>query len=284
MKETQSKHFTIMSKSVIGSLHIQNNKCNQDSIKVWKSSSEDVQSCIVSIADGHGSKKSFRSKIGSQLAVHIVEQVLHSELLKKNHTFSLSYIKQMIEEKLPIKITSRWNETVKRHFQQTPFTMEELQTLSDDEKELLKSRPEIAYGTTLLSVIITESFVVYLQLGDGDIIVLTQDSELIRPIQKDSRLIANETTSLSSKKAWMEIQISFTTLVGKLPKMIFICTDGYSNSFISEMEFLQSVKDYNDILGHEGPSYIEDNIETWLNDISRNGSGDDTTVAIVYCS
>ncbi|PQJ97452.1 hypothetical protein CXB77_01795 [Chromatium okenii] len=55
------------------------------------------------------------------------------------------------------------------------------------------------------------------------------EGNIVRPFAKDARLIANETTSLCSEKAWNEMQICFQPLAGAPPTLILMATDGYAN-------------------------------------------------------
>ena len=71
-----------------------------------------------------------------------------------------------------------------------------------------------AYGATLLVLMVTEQFALYLQLGDGEMLIVTESPshrnpaqpffEVSRPLPKDESLIANETTSLCRDDAKRE--------------------------------------------------------------------------------
>ena len=84
-----------------------------------------------------------------------------------------------------------------------------------------------------------EEFILYLQLGDGDILVVAENGEVSRPLERDARLLADQTTSLCSPDAWRDFRVRFQALVDPPPALILLATDGYSNSFVSEAAFLQ---------------------------------------------
>ncbi len=65
---------------------------------------------------------------------------------------------------------------------------------------LVEANPYLAYGATLLAVALTSSFALYMQLGDGEILIVSDAGEVTQPLLKDERLLANETTSLCLEK------------------------------------------------------------------------------------
>jgi hypothetical protein len=129
-----------------------------------------------------------------------------------------------------------------------------------------------------------EDFILYLQLGDGDMLTVSETSEVTKPLPEDGRLLANETTSLCLPKA----ENDFRFLVQKIspeqsPAMILLSTDGYLNSFSSEAGFFQAATDIQDMLRAEnGFDAVSENLKGWLEEATQMGSGDDCTVGIIY--
>lgn len=140
----------------------------------------------------------------------------------------------------------------------------------------------IQYGSTLLAVLATQDFLLFLQLGDGDILVVGDDGSVERPVPRDERFIANETTSLCMLDAWSEVRVAFQPLVGRVPALILVSTDGYANSFVSEQDFLKAGPDYLRLIREQGWEYVESHLEEWLREVSELGSGDDRAAGIVY--
>lgn len=277
----EQKHFKwdIVAESVMGESHKRTKLPNQDNYKVkygltWNT---------ISISDGHGSKKSFRSDIGSRIAVEIFEDEMNSFMSKINSEIKLSLIKETLEKKVPYVLTKKWNEVISTHLEKNPFDpKKDYGELSEKEVELIEKNPSIAYGATLIGLIISTQFIAYLQLGDGDIISISKEGEISRPIPKDKRFIANETNSLCTAKAWNEINIKFQIVEDNPPALILACSDGYTNSFVSEEGFLNAGRDFLSIIDEFGIDYVQENLKEWLEDASVKGSGDDTTVAIIY--
>jgi serine/threonine protein phosphatase PrpC len=240
---------------------------------------------IVAASDGHGSAKYFRSHIGSRLAVETAISLAQEFLNGQPDIKNLSAIKRTAEERLPQELSRRWKEAVKAHIENNPFSSEELDALEKKDgitaREAIKDKPSHAYGATILTALVEESFILYLQLGDGDILLVSDGGDVERPLPKDERLFANETTSLSSQNAWSDFRFSFQTLVGPPPALILLSTDGYANSFVAEEDFLKVGKDLLEMIRADGLAKVNEKLETWLNEASASGSGDDITMAII---
>nr|WP_146108640.1 protein phosphatase 2C domain-containing protein [Chromatium okenii] len=113
--------------------------------------------------------KSFRSQCGARLAVLAAQQVC-KHLVEFEH---LSQCKHWAEEQLPVAVVRQWQERVERRLARQPFTAAELAPLNDAARRQLENQPLIAYGSTLLAVIVAPKFILYLQLGDGDLLTMT---------------------------------------------------------------------------------------------------------------
>ncbi len=262
--------------SVRGAAHERVGLPNQDAIRVARF--RDDVPLIVALADGHGSAKSFRSQRGARLAVAVAQKVC-------GHLFTLgspSQIKHWAEEQLPLALVRHWQAQVERSLQRQPLTPQELEPLDATARRQLEALPALAYGTTLLTVVAAANFILYLQLGDGDLLTVSESGDVARPIPKDPRLIANETTSLCSPKAWNDVQIYFQTLAGAPPALILAATDGYANAYRDDASFQQVARDYWALLRDEGEQAVKPNLTGWLNEASQQGSGDDITVGLIW--
>ena len=197
----------------------------------------------------------------------------------------LSTVKRWSEENMPRELVKRWMDAVADAISDAPIRKDELKRLgmikSNEARRKVATNPIIAYGATILSVIITECYMVFLQLGDGDILVVSEDGEVMRPLPKDERLFANETTSLCSPYAWRDFRVRFQTIINSLPALILVSTNGYSNSFEKDEEFLKVGPDILDRLRLDGLDVVNASLESWLLDVSRQGSGDDITLGII---
>jgi serine/threonine protein phosphatase PrpC len=176
-------------------------------------------------------------------------------------------------------------EVVTGHLQTQPLTQAELNSLGlSQADELRNEKCLIAYGATLLVVAVTDRFVSYLQLGDGEILTVSDKGEVTRPLNKDDRLFGNETTSLCAPEAWRDFRVNFQPLTHSHPALILLSTDGYPNSFRDESGFFKVGTDILRMIRENGIDTVRDNLEQWLADSTRAGSGDDVTLGIVYKS
>jgi serine/threonine protein phosphatase PrpC len=280
MPQIKEFPWDIIGKTVLGNSHKRHNLPNQDSIFYWKK-----DFFFLSISDGHGSKKYFRSHIGSRLAVFAAYEVIKEFTEKMDNTINLSSIKEFAELRLPQSIIREWEKNVRNDLKSNPFEERELTSLEKNEgitvRKQLENNPFIAYGATLLSVLITDTYILYLQLGDGDILIVSEEGETSRPIPKDERLIANETTSLITKDACKEFRVQFERLSENPPALILVSSDGYANSFCDEESFLRIGSDFLALIRADGLKKVGQNLPAWLEEASEKGSGDDISLGII---
>ena len=309
----ESEGWYCFAASVVGASHQRKTppQPNQDAFAVKPdrsldspsdSSFQEINSCwVLTVADGHGSGKSFRSEIGSRLAVDTAAAYLWDSFGQPNLPLSYEAIYDFCQTQLPERLVRLWVEAVQTHLQAHPFTEEDVQRLPTAEEVMgsgttpqskrldpQQLRQNYAYGTTLLGVVITDRFILYLQLGDGDIVCVDSTGKSDRPFPKDPSLIANETTSLCLANAWQHLRVKLTPISAP-PALIFVSTDGYSNSFPTEEDFLETARDYlrwlREQIHLEGAKQplsdrIEQELRESLAEISQEGSGDDITVGL----
>lgn len=159
-------------------------------------------------------------------------------------------------------------------------------SLSDDEeKEIAVSEAKLlqAYGATLLVGAVSDRNIFYWQLGDGDIISVSASGEVSNVMPNDARLFANETTSLCvSQVKDFRVAAQAISDHDQLPALIMLSTDGYSNSYSSPRGFETVGKDLLNLICEEnGFEKVKNNLEGWLEQTSRDGSGDDITVGLL---
>ncbi|MDF1515766.1 MAG: protein phosphatase 2C domain-containing protein, partial [Anaerolineae bacterium] len=148
----------VMGKSVRGASHLRMDLPNQDAIH-WLPASGVGPPIILGVSDGHGSPKSFRSQIGSRLAVEQSAWLVQDLLDGQPDPANLSAVKRTAEDYLPREIVRRWQQTVEEHIAENPFTEEELAWLAiqqgSDARVTVEENPLLAYGATILIVLVT---------------------------------------------------------------------------------------------------------------------------------
>jgi len=284
MIDTKSKtEWRIISESVKGASHERSGQPNQDAIGCSSLSDESLP-LIVAVSDGHGGAKYFRSDKGASFAVNAAIDTL-SQFQESLADFSNS---SWLKENLTKSLVNTWRSAVNTHIQSEGFTDEEMSKLEEKEgaasQQIVKDNPVLAYGATILVVMITESFIAYLQLGDGDILTVSEqgESESVFPVY--SKHFANETTSLCSSNAWCDFQCRVERISSSsvLPDLILLSTDGYKDSFSSSEAFHKVGSDLYEMIQANKLEEIKSNLSGWLSEASQIGSGDDITLGILY--
>ncbi|CAN2045873.1 hypothetical protein GMMP1_10061 [Candidatus Magnetomoraceae bacterium gMMP-1] len=186
-----------------------------------------------------------------------------------------------MEERLPLSIIRTWQNKIDSCLAEDLFTDEELEGLRKSEKKSVEKNKYQAYGSTLLAVLLTKSFAMYLQIGDGDILTVTENEKVSRPLIHDKQLLGNETTSLCSTDALQVFRTGLQIFSGSPPALILLSTDGYANSFVSDPDFLKVGSDYLQMIRADGIHNVKQELEHFLKDTSQKGSGDDITVGII---
>ncbi|GAP94459.1 PP2C family serine/threonine-protein phosphatase [Leptolyngbya sp. NIES-2104] len=261
-------------RSIQGASHQRTGLVNQDAIRCETLTIDQQQALMMVVSDGHGGQSYFRSHIGSAIAVKIAAKIVKQ-----------SRLLQQIDL-LPQQIVEQWRRSVMNHVSQHPFTAAEWERLEVQElwqgesRSQIEQDPTIAYGATLLMVVITKKFALYLQIGDGDILCVHSDGTIQHPLPPDPRLMANRTISLCTPQVWKEGR--FKLIETALPAMILASTDGYANSYATDEDFQQIGADYLRKIRKEGFDHVLANLPLILQETSRRGSGDDVTLGVMY--
>lgn len=276
-----ARPWRVVGCSVRGASHVRSGLENQDTIG-WLPYDGIGSHVVMSVADGHGSAKSFRSATGSQLAVE-VSHGLAAELLSLAPTRSeLSLVKDRLEQEVPHHIVREWRARVDAHLAKSPFTDAELALVSDrgghDARDRVRRDPYLAYGSTLVTAVAMETFMAFWQIGDGDVVTVSADGNVGRPLPGDERLLGNETTSLCTDEAWRYFRVA---VYGTPAPMILASTDGFANSFTNDEGFLQFGSDVLRIVVDEGIDAVAGMLSGWLDEMTRMGSGDDISLGII---
>jgi serine/threonine protein phosphatase PrpC len=269
---------------VRGSSHIRLGLPNQDAAQCTVAPGSQGSIAVAVVSDGHGSARHFRSQIGSSLAVSTVAATLQSFLRESvAGNGKTPFVPEQVHE-LERKIVSVWLAAVSSDLGENPFSEAELAALEQEEgleaRAEVVGTPELAYGATLLAAGATDRVLLYLQLGDGEILSVAADGTTMRPLPPDERLIANQTTSLCQPEAWRDFRSAWIT-APELPSMVLLSTDGYANSFRSDEDFLKIGQDYLEIIRQQGIASLAEELPSILTEATQQGSGDDITLAIL---
>ncbi len=281
-----SKKYCVIGSSVKGASHASSGLPNQDALGFWPGSAEGPP-LVLAVSDGHGNARSFRSNVGSEIAVKTAKELLnefHNE--RSQNSSNMTIIKRTMEERLPVTLIKMWKKAVDEDLKKNPIKEVEYEKIERElgkpAREDIENNMYLTYGATLLATLITENYMIFLQLGDGDIIMVSNTREVTRPLLKDEALIGNETTSLCLPNAADEFRVGFQQLINKRPALIMLSTDGYANSFSDDKGFMKVGSDILEMICSEGINKVKEDLEDWLIETTRAGSGDDITVGIIY--
>jgi Protein phosphatase 2C len=266
-------------------LHVRDGLPNQDALATWTSKDPAAPIAIVTVADGHGGARHFRSAVGARLAVDVSLEVLR-EMAARFDTASEAERARITQVDVPLRIVKAWTDAAHAHLAAHPIADHEWSTLeaadSASAVEMVRDEPLFAYGATLLAALATPSCVVLTQLGDGDILLVSADGSASRPVPSDDRLVGNLTTSLCRSDASRDFRCAVLPLDrGIAPPLVLMATDGYANSFRNDADFLQIGRDMLELLHKNGIGAIGELLPPILEYASTHGSGDDITLGLM---
>jgi len=251
--------WRVMGRSVCGASHRRRGRPNQDAIE-WSCTPGGV---AIAVADGHGASACFRSADGAAFAVRAANQLL-AEFVERPRDIPAA-------EWIPEELVTRWRELVTAHTAAHPIAS----------NGAGPSDPWLPYGTTILAVLATDTHLVYLQLGDGDILIVSKTGDVVRPWPKDPRLLGVETTSLCRAEAAADTRVFVQPIGDSAPALIILSTDGYCNSFRDDEGFVAIGRDLLQMIREDGLDKVEGKLEHWLNEATEFGSGDDITLGLL---
>jgi len=259
--------------SVQGASHIKKNKECQDASKSYC----DENMAIAIVCDGHGGDDYMRSAVGSTCACNAAERNIKSFLENKSKEQFFANPEKSLKD-LEASIINVWNQLIYAHYDQNPFTDEELSGISEKarRKYTQDGRIESAYGTTLIAVAMTREYWFGLHIGDGKCVAVNPEGKFVQPIPWDKKCFLNATTSICDSDALTSFRHFYSE---KLPVAVFVGSDGIDDCF-SNNEQLHNL--YKTILYSFGTEEFEEAING-LNDylprLSAKGSGDDVSIA-----
>ncbi|MCL1925386.1 MAG: protein phosphatase 2C domain-containing protein [Defluviitaleaceae bacterium] len=251
------KKWNSIGSSVIGASHEKRGLENQDSVS--------TNEHIIAVSDGHGGPRYTRSALGAFFATTIITEVCEDAIIKDAE--DLDGIKH-----LKARFLHLWQKAVEVHLEEYPEI--------DNEG----NEPQI-YGCTFLCAIAYPNLVLILTHGDGDILGVYENEVRDLTIQNEKNF-GGATLSLASLKDSSEI--SHKVLVGdEIPSLIVLSTDGVKNSYDDTdkedlAQFYKIPLAIKKSLEEEGAEKAEEKIKSLLEMITKEGSGDDVTIAVLY--
>ena len=232
---------------------------------------------VAVVADGHGSKKHFRSDVGSKCAVDAAVETIglffqDPDEFDRNFDRDPDRLIKRIEKYVLIL----WNEKIRKHLEENPVTL--------DEKHLFEHNVFIEiphasyYGTTLVCAVACRGYTFGFQIGDGSLVAVFEDGETSMIMDYEEANPANITSSMCNEMA----VTMFDQFYVRNKKLLCFCvsTDGLYTSFGSDQDFL----DYHTIIASQLT-----NMEAFMPSLKNNmvkrshfGTEDDISISCVY--
>ena len=254
-----------------GSSHLRDGRPCQDAHAIWSSSFMGEPLLAVAVADGHGGERHDRSHCGSALAVQAAVDEVVASLPDPGNEGGWRPVPAGEHAEYHDRVTARW----KGYAEADAGRRKDSPPAGGAGQELYTR-----YGSTLLIALVDRSECWVGQIGDGDILVVRPDGGVEMPLPRDEGLLGTVTYSLSSREA--------TALwrTGRFPVgkggLLVLATDGLSDSFENPDEDLRAfARSLSERVQKYGIERVGSALAGWLDDYSREGSGDDMTIALV---
>ncbi|MBM2812508.1 MAG: hypothetical protein HW416_3267 [Chloroflexi bacterium] len=264
-----------LASSVRGASHIRHGAPNQDSggFRALPNHS----GLLLSVADGHGDKIHARSDRGSRFAVAIALDLLEQAVVAAKGSAPRDPAPLCAEIKE--RLLSSWWAAVDADLAADPASPPP--TNQDDASVGRGSSERVLYGTTLIAAALTATYAIYLQIGDGDLVVVTDDESVRYPLPRRTDLPRNQTDSLCHDDALRRLRAAVELFEDSPPpSLVLLSSDGYANSFGTDTAFQQVALELGEHLKTKGLAGVAERMDEWLTQTSAEGSGDDITVAI----
>lgn len=279
-------------KTAHGYSHIQRNQPCEDASASYCDG--EGRFYIAAVADGHGQKKSFRSAIGSCVAVDVAVECLKeaAEGILGTPEDSETFYREVLESsrdrvlrirQLTDTILSRWHSGIQRDYSDNPPSDEELGEFAEYYSDPAKL-PEI-YGSTLIAALRLPKCLVLLQQGDGRCDVFYGDGSVDQPIPWDERCQGNLSSSLCEESAYDAIRHCVIDLEETPVAACYMGSDGVEDAY-REMEGTHIFyKHLSCVLAEKNLEEFDAYLESMLPEFSawglysKSGSLDDVSVA-----
>jgi len=269
----QAKSFNL---SAQGASHIKKNKECQD----YSLSFYDDNFAFAVVCDGHGGDDYVRSAYGSEFACKVAKRNI-TDFVNSVNLEDLNINSKQLITNLEASIINDWNEEVKKHFNENPFSESEMSALSNKAKKkyFQDNRIECAYGTTLIAVAVTKEYWFGIHIGDGKCVAVKPESKFVQPIPWDEKCFLNATTSLCDSDALENFRYIYSS--EKLPVAVFIGSDGIDDCFSNDRQLFNLYKTVLYSFATTDFDKAIDDLRDYLPRLSSKGSGDDVSVAAI---
>jgi len=251
-----------------GARHVVDGSPCQDAVLTHS----DDRMVVVAVADGHGDPKHARSEQGAQIAVEVTAELLRAlgeTLLAADAPEPHLTVEARLERHLPARISWEWNRKVRAHAGHTGGS-----GAWHADVQL--------YGTTILGALFTETMMVCVQLGDGDILVVHEHGPVEPVFHPHDDIYGSVTHSLCQPGSLAYARVRCMPFSDSI-RLAMLSTDGVRDCLGDDDAAFYSVGDW--LLRRitaQGWQPALDALPAWLGELSRRGNGDDVTIGVVH--
>jgi hypothetical protein len=255
--------------------------CQDASLVAALSGADGTALTLMAVADGHGAPAYRHSAVGSAAACRVAREVVAEALAQPEAHWRRpdpGGLDRWLGRELPAAIRRRWLEAIRRHWRGLAAGGAEGGG-AGSAAEPFAPRP---YGTTLGLVLLTPDWWAYTGLGDWDLVRIDADGARLLSQEEGEGGGGEATASLAAggsdgggggapfpfRWRWFALDPDAP------PFALVLSTDGIRKSCASDADFLALASWL--ATGMAAPA-LEDSLER----ISREGCGDDVSVAIV---
>ncbi|GAA4808171.1 PP2C family serine/threonine-protein phosphatase [Nocardioides caeni] len=244
---------------------------------------------VMAVADGHGHKLHFRSDTGAALAVISAVEELRRTLPRLADLAPGAGTGEVATDEARVQavhallretgsaLVATWTEKVGHHLAAHPYSATEVESGAADDR--LR-----AYGATILATAAVGDLMVFLQIGDGDSVVVSSDGEAARPLPEDPDLDGLHTTSLCQADPVAALRVAALDARGDRVALAFLCSDGFSRPRVdADGWWRETGQQLLDFSRQRGLTWVKEQLPDWLAEPARVG-GDDTTMALLIRS
>lgn len=266
-------NFKAFHMSERGESHLHDGRVCQDS----SASFSDECGTVAVVSDGHGGCDYVRSQIGSAMACEAAVKNIRRLFENISPEVFLAEPDMMLTQ-LEAAIINDWNESVRSHYEENPFTEEELDCVSEKAGAAYFSghRIERAYGATLIAAAVTRDYWFGIQIGDGKCAAFDEAGICTQPIPWDEKCFLNKTTSICGSDALRDFRHFYSE---KIPTAVFMGSDGIDDSFKNEEDMYDFYKTILYAFSISDYTQAVDELKAYLPRLSKEGSADDVSIA-----
>jgi hypothetical protein len=274
--------WTALSATTRGNWHEETGQKNQDSVRIQPGP---FGSMILAVSDGHGGAHSFRSDRGSAFAVECGVRLLDRLVRRLGTDAPVSQLRHQMQRGWPRQVVAEWRKRVRADVLANPFTQLDFAAFPEP---MPATPPDaewpfsayLAYGATLLVAALTRDYLICAQLGDGDILTVAPSGTVTRPLARHHAFHDEQSASLCTQGAPRLFEVAVLPARTHRAALVLLSSDGYANCFGNDEGFFKVGTDMLAYANGHGRAFLGNHLESWLKESSRDGSGDDITLAL----